>query len=102
MRFSTAFLVVSLLSLSQACYRTNGWIQQHINTCTQTTYYLPSIYLTKNNVQVCNGHFDGEENNVYNEAFTPGGLPTNSSFSGPFAAADCTLKSIQVDVQGVN
>ena len=101
MRFSAGSLAVaSLIGLSQACYRTTGAIQQHINTCTHTTYYLPSIYLQIDNVQICNGHLN--ESNAYQDSFIPGGLPTNSSFSGPFAASDCNLKSVQVDIQGVN
>jgi len=103
MQFFNAILAIAtLLPLTQACYRTTGYIQQYSSSCKQSTTYLPSIYLTKGGSQVCDGHFRDEQENPYNAAFVPGGIPTNSSFPGPFAAADCTSKSIQVDVQGIN
>jgi hypothetical protein len=102
MRYSILLSATSLLALTQACYRAHGTIQQHTNTATQSTTYLPSIYLEVNGVTVCDGHFTGEEENPYNSAFTPGGIPTNSSFSGPWGGFDCTTPYTQIDVFGIN
>lgn len=103
MQFSSALLTAASLALVQAAtYQVHGTIQQFTDKVAFTTTYIPSIYLSKDGTQICNGHFTGEESNVYNAAFTPGGVPTNSSFSGPWGAADCSEQLIQVDVFGIN
>ncbi len=102
MRISTLLSAAAvLLPLTEACYRTHGTIQQYTNTVTFKTTYLPSIYLTKNGQQICDGAFDGEKMNPYQPEFTPGGIPTNTSFSGPWGAYNCSNPLVQVDVMGV-
>jgi len=102
MRLSiTLSAVAALLPLTQACYRTHGWIQQYTNTATFTTTYLPSIYLEKNGVVVCNGNYDGVKENPFQPTFIPGGIPTNISFSGPWGGYNCSDPNVQVDVFGV-
>lgn len=103
MKVTPILLTASTLAVAQAAtYQVHGIVQQHTNTVLQTTLYYPSIYLSIDGTQVCDGHGIGEEINVYNEAFTPGGVPTNSSFSGPWGAADCSEPLVQVDLFGVN
>jgi|SRR6187402_2311683 len=101
MRTSILFSTIVVIPFTEACYRTFGYIQQYSNTKTYTTSYIPSIFLEKDNVLVCDGHFLPQENNVYSEDFIPGGIPTNSSFSGPWAAFNCSSPYIQVDVSAI-
>lgn len=104
MMFSSTLVTTAFMAMAQATtYQVHGIIQQHTNTVEQTTLYLPSIYLAKDGTQICDGHYStGEDGNVYNAAFTPGGVPTNSSFSGPWGASDCSEHLVQVDVFGIN
>lgn len=44
----------------------------------------------------------GETTNVYNSDFIPGGVPTNSSFPGPWTGANCTKPYTNVQVSGIN
>jgi hypothetical protein len=106
MRLSTSLLAaMATIPLTQACYQIHGAIQQFTNTCTYTTTYLPQIYLESSGSTVCDGHYGfgtGEASNPYNAAFIPGGVPTNSSFSGPWSGANCTKPYTNVEVSGIN
>jgi hypothetical protein len=97
----TISALAAFLPLTQACYRVHGTIQQYTNTATFSTTYLPSIYVEKDNTVVCDGHFTGEEENPWNAAFIPGGIPTNTSFSGPWGTYNCSTPDVQVDVFGI-
>ncbi|TVY75758.1 hypothetical protein LSUE1_G008830 [Lachnellula suecica] len=96
---------MATIPLTQACYQIHGAIQQYTNTKTQTTTYLPQIFLESSGTTICDGHYgfgSGEASNPYNAAFIPGGVPTNSSFSGPWSGANCTKPYTNVDVFGIN
>lgn len=107
MRLSSSLVasMATIIPFTQACYQVHGVIQQHTNTCTQTTTYIPSIYLESSGTTVCDGIWGpgmGERTNVYNSAFVPSGVPTNSSFSGPWSGANCTQPYTNVDLSGIN
>ncbi|EPE28335.1 hypothetical protein GLAREA_09455 [Glarea lozoyensis ATCC 20868] len=105
MRFSNFLALASALPFTLACYRVHGQIAQHTNTATQSTTYLPSIFLELGTERVCDGHSgfgSGEESNPFQPDFIPGGVPTNSSFSGPWSGANCTKPYTNVEVNGIN
>jgi hypothetical protein len=94
-------LAATSLPLTQACYRTHGYVQQNTNTATSKTTYLPYIYLEKGGVQIADGHFLGEQGNPFQPTFIPGGIPTNASFSGPWGGFNISSPYVQIDVFGI-
>ncbi|KAG9232870.1 hypothetical protein BJ875DRAFT_485667 [Amylocarpus encephaloides] len=94
------------LPFTEACYRVYGTIQQHTNKNTQATTYLPSIFLTTTaDGTICDGHIGfgtGHASNPYQPDFIPGGIPTNTSFSGPWSGANCTKPYTNAEVFGIN